>query len=213
LANACAPRKRSTSIGGDSKPKKSKKMQKKLILHTKSRVIVLPLFLKTPLLLLLNIRKILLGFLNLIWKDWAIEALAKKRIAMCKQCPFIKTDASINRCGSCGCVIEAKARSPKSLCPEQKWEQIGLEVLSQGNKLYILSGDPNVVVKLVEGKPPTQNFFIEGITVLAESPLFQVEYQGKVYSYKGDIEKFLISLLEENKVELKKTTAPSLVAT
>jgi len=85
-------------------------------------------------------------------------------------------------------------------------------VLSQGYKLYMLSGDPNVVVRLVKEKPPTQKFFIAGVTVLAESPLFQIEYQGKVYGYKGDIEKFLTSLLEENKVEFKKIATPSFVA-
>lgn len=57
------------------------------------------------------------------WKNYAfpnaiIEEKAKKRVAICVSCPKLKPNKV---CGSCGCYIPAKTRSPRSKCPLGKW--------------------------------------------------------------------------------------------
>lgn len=57
------------------------------------------------------------------WKNYAfpnprIEEIAKKRAAICVDCPKLKPNKV---CGSCGCYIPAKTRSPRSRCPLSKW--------------------------------------------------------------------------------------------
>ncbi len=44
----------------------------------------------------------------------------QKRIDTCFSCEyFIK---KLNRCGSCGCLVEHKARWKTTTCPKDKWE-------------------------------------------------------------------------------------------
>jgi len=57
------------------------------------------------------------------WKNYAfpnpeMEELAKKRAAICVDCPKLKSN---NFCSVCGCYIPAKTRSKKSRCPLSKW--------------------------------------------------------------------------------------------
>lgn len=43
--------------------------------------------------------------------------LASKRLAVCVECPVRKGLV----CGSCGCVLQAKARLPEEECPKKLW--------------------------------------------------------------------------------------------
>jgi len=75
-----------------------------------------------------SIPEIMEGWKNLVLSDSRIEKLAIGRLQICKECPdnSTKPDLSMSsRCKACGCVLEAKARSPQSKCPKNKWQ--GLE--------------------------------------------------------------------------------------
>ena len=50
------------------------------------------------------------------------EQLAKKRIAICKQCKYLEhIDIIGDVCARCGCVLEAKARVKDEYCELSKW--------------------------------------------------------------------------------------------
>lgn len=64
------------------------------------------------------------GWMNVIKTDSpAIKEMAKHRTDVCLGCEFIR-DSTLTKikCGKCGCPIIAKARSPRSKCPLNKWE-------------------------------------------------------------------------------------------
>lgn len=44
-----------------------------------------------------------------------------ERKQICKTCPEIRSKASIDYCGKCGCPIASKALFMSSSCPEEKW--------------------------------------------------------------------------------------------
>lgn len=57
------------------------------------------------------------------WKNYAfpnpqVEEVAKRRIAICVDCPKLKPN---NTCMLCGCYMPAKVRSLKSHCRLKKW--------------------------------------------------------------------------------------------
>ncbi len=60
------------------------------------------------------------GWKNLAFPSPEIEAIAKKRIAICvgNQCKKFKANKT---CALCGCYMPAKVRSPKSHCWIHKW--------------------------------------------------------------------------------------------
>jgi len=69
-----------------------------------------------------EVKQIITGFRNLVKErfgisDEEIEALYDKRIAICNTCESKQG----SRCGECGCLLEAKGRSPQSECPLKKW--------------------------------------------------------------------------------------------
>ena len=70
-----------------------------------------------------NIKNIINGFYNALIRSEDIEIIAKARLAVCKACPYIDKGA-IDRCGVCGCVLQAKTRAIKSECPKKKWMSI-----------------------------------------------------------------------------------------
>lgn len=74
------------------------------------------------------------GFTNLAFPDAEVEDLAKKRAAICAECPLaVKTGVySViadkrtkhiqgMKCDACGCNLSAKVRSVKDYCPKGKW--------------------------------------------------------------------------------------------
>lgn len=61
------------------------------------------------------------GFKNLIFPNQEIEKLAEDRLKICMNCP-VRSDNKCDKAkGGCGCYLAAKARSPKSKCPLNKW--------------------------------------------------------------------------------------------
>jgi len=58
------------------------------------------------------------GWKNFIFENEEVEAMAKKRIAICVDCDSY---TSVNTCKHCGCYMPFKTRSPKSTCPEELW--------------------------------------------------------------------------------------------
>lgn len=60
------------------------------------------------------------GWKNYVFQNKEVEETAKKRISICVEntCGFFKENKT---CGSCGCFMPAKVRSPKSKCPENYW--------------------------------------------------------------------------------------------
>lgn len=65
------------------------------------------------------------GWKNILIPDIAAEKLAYSRLNTCVPCEENSTKGKIvmrSVCKACGCVLEAKARSPKSQCPKNKWQ-------------------------------------------------------------------------------------------
>ncbi len=61
------------------------------------------------------------GFLNLVFPDGEIEALAEKRLKICFECPIRTNNKCDKAKGGCNCLLSAKTRSPSSKCPKDKW--------------------------------------------------------------------------------------------
>lgn len=63
--------------------------------------------------------KIILG-----WWFWITNRnnkLAQERLAICMPCQYREGKF----CGSCGCLLSAKARLPEEQCPYSKWLAVG----------------------------------------------------------------------------------------
>jgi predicted Zn-ribbon and HTH transcriptional regulator len=74
-----------------------------------------------------RIPEILEGWKNLVLTDSRIEKIALERLKVCSDCDQNNTNpelSMVSRCKACGCVLEAKARSPKSECPKNKWQYL-----------------------------------------------------------------------------------------
>lgn len=56
------------------------------------------------------------GFVNLALGNE--KELSKKRMAICKQCPFFKLNKT---CQKCGCYMPAKTKVVQASCPIKKW--------------------------------------------------------------------------------------------
>lgn len=65
-----------------------------------------------------RLEEIIEGWKNLTFQNKDIEDIAKKRIAICVNCEFLRKN---NTCRRCGCYMPAKTRSLKSNCPENLW--------------------------------------------------------------------------------------------
>lgn len=68
-------------------------------------------------------KQILEGFSNLVKSKVGLtsdelENLAKKRFAICKECPQLSKK---DTCKVCGCYMPAKTKSKRSECPEKHW--------------------------------------------------------------------------------------------
>lgn len=77
----------------------------------------------------IKIPEIMEGWKNLVLPDSRIENMAIGRLKVCKECPDNDSNPELSmrsRCKACGCVLEAKARSPQSQCPKNKWQDSGL---------------------------------------------------------------------------------------
>lgn len=75
-----------------------------------------------------NRNKILEGIKNKVFKQEHVEAEAKIRWNICKQCDLLDTKGSECAmpgtqpcCGDCGCSLSLKLRSLASNCPKDKW--------------------------------------------------------------------------------------------
>lgn len=68
----------------------------------------------------MSIQQIAKGFYNnLLSKE---EELYQKRIAICRDCSFIKIDKIFGeQCTSCGCILRSKCRVIDANCPKGKW--------------------------------------------------------------------------------------------
>lgn len=73
-----------------------------------------------------KIQEILSGWTNLVFKNEDVEKIAKERLEICSECEFMSEYPnemkSFSTCTSCGCVLSAKCRSEKSICPKDKWK-------------------------------------------------------------------------------------------
>lgn len=83
----------------------------------------------------LVLSNIIAGWSNLAFPSPEIEALAKKRAAVCASCPFATFVDGLHtvvvdnktqnirglKCSKCGCPLSAKVRSPHDSCPQGKW--------------------------------------------------------------------------------------------
>lgn len=81
-----------------------------------------------------NKGKILEGIKNNVFKKKHVEEVAKERMAICKQCPFMDTKGdecyvkgTHPCCGKCGCSLSFKLRSLSSGCGDEenpKWNAV-----------------------------------------------------------------------------------------
>ncbi len=83
----------------------------------------------------IKLHNIVQGFSYLVVKDSEVEKMAKKRAAICSQCPWAKTNGDKKSivvgdsiydivsyfCDVCGCSIAGKVRSENEHCPIHKW--------------------------------------------------------------------------------------------
>jgi hypothetical protein len=67
----------------------------------------------------MEIKNIIEGAINTVFKKDHIEELYKKRKEICDQCE--KKDNEKNTCKVCGCYLEIKLRATFSHCPMYKW--------------------------------------------------------------------------------------------
>lgn len=67
--------------------------------------------------------EIVSGWKNYVFKNEAVEEMAKKRLLICidNQSQNENCMSDRNFCTKCGCFIPAKVRSEKSRCPKGKW--------------------------------------------------------------------------------------------
>jgi hypothetical protein len=75
-----------------------------------------------------NRNKILEGIKNKVFKKEHVEAEAKLRWAICKECEYLDTEGNNCAmpgthpcCADCGCSLSIKLRSLASECPKKKW--------------------------------------------------------------------------------------------
>lgn len=64
-----------------------------------------------------KLKQIAAGWWYTLIPDRRIEQLASERAVVCGACEH-NTGA---KCGLCGCPLQAKTRSPKSVCPDGRW--------------------------------------------------------------------------------------------
>lgn len=81
-----------------------------------------------------NVKSILEGVKNNIFKKEHVEAEAALRYAICKQCPLLDKEGHFCLmpgtepcCGDCGCSLALKTRSLSSSCPVGKWSALMTE--------------------------------------------------------------------------------------
>ena len=65
-----------------------------------------------------KLEEIISGWKNYVFKNPAMEEIAKQRVRKCLECDKLKKNYT---CRICGCYIPAKTRSERSKCPEKKW--------------------------------------------------------------------------------------------
>ena len=65
-----------------------------------------------------RLQEIFDGWKNFTFQNPGVEEEAKKRIAICIDCPKLNQR---NFCDLCGCYMPAKVRSRKSHCRLRKW--------------------------------------------------------------------------------------------
>lgn len=64
-----------------------------------------------------RLEQIAAGWRYTLFPDWKIEQLASERALVCGACEH----NTGSRCGLCGCPLQAKTRSPNSVCPDGRW--------------------------------------------------------------------------------------------
>lgn len=65
-----------------------------------------------------NIKEIIDGWKNYLFKSKEHEKLAINRMSTCLECDKL---TKTKRCSECGCFMPAKVRTEKSKCPLGKW--------------------------------------------------------------------------------------------
>jgi hypothetical protein len=58
------------------------------------------------------------GWKNVVFPSPEVEIEAKRRIAICVECPKFRKNKT---CMLCNCYMPAKTRSPQSRCAIKKW--------------------------------------------------------------------------------------------
>jgi hypothetical protein len=81
-----------------------------------------------------NRKAIYEGIKNSIIRDEFVEDVAKKRMAICIECPEIDLDGSKCEmpgtqpcCGNCGCSLGFKTRALSAECPLEEWPALMTE--------------------------------------------------------------------------------------
>lgn len=73
----------------------------------------------------MEIKEIIEGWINLIFKDEKIEPIAVERLKQCHKCPFRSNKEEniklTSYCRDCGCILKTKVRCKDCKCPRGKW--------------------------------------------------------------------------------------------
>jgi ribosomal protein L37AE/L43A len=71
-----------------------------------------------------KIPEIITGWRHMISASPEVKENGLRRLDVCIECEENTTSNTIefiSRCKACGCVLQAKALSPESKCPKDKW--------------------------------------------------------------------------------------------
>jgi hypothetical protein len=49
------------------------------------------------------------------------EEIKEERMAICRECPFLKFTG---QCSKCGCFMDSKTKLPNASCPIGKWDEV-----------------------------------------------------------------------------------------
>lgn len=69
-----------------------------------------------------KIKNIIIGWFRYLFKPQS--KLAKKRLNICRQCPYLEVVLGQEICSYCGCVLEAKVEVEDEICYDGRWNNI-----------------------------------------------------------------------------------------
>ena len=69
---------------------------------------------------MINVKHIVDGFTNVLFRSKDIELEAKRRLEICGNCD-LSSDVVYDHCMVCKCWLPAKVRAMNDSCPRSKW--------------------------------------------------------------------------------------------